>query len=419
MNNPPNELLIIITDFCLGNPSSAGYNRVMCYAKALSLVSVSVIIVSSRYCYKSGFHYKNRDDEILILIGKEKTHYKTTFEDFHFLRIWKFIKESGKIIEGLGKNNSKRRYLLYNSTLANIILYLIFYKIVKKEKIFLEKNELKTAIALNRPVKSDSLLESLMLILIKLLVLLPSIISDFIAIFFNGLIVISTPLQKLYNPFRITLIRIPILANAQRTDIGHIDKKQKQKMAFKIGYFGIISEKKDGLFSLIDSIISLNDKNIELSIYGTGNKYFLEKLKKFTVESNRIKYCGLIESTQINMKLIEFDLLAFPRPSNLQTRFGFSTKLAEFLMSGVPVLTTDVSDNAVYLTDNYNAFVIKSTKTISQEILSQKILFIINMKENELYQVGRNGYNTAINNFHPYHFSGVLKDFFFNLYNSA
>ena len=72
------------------------------------------------------------------------------------------------------------------------------------------------------------------------------------------------------------------------------------------------------------------------------------------------------------------NILILARPQNLQTRFGFSTKLAEYMASGVAVLTTDVSDNLLFIKDGENGFIADSYKA---EKVADKLFDIVNNKK--------------------------------------
>jgi glycosyltransferase involved in cell wall biosynthesis len=410
-----NYELIIITDFDLDDPSGAGYNRIMCYATALCATDISIKIISSKYSYKEGISSYSKKSNLSILKGKRKINDKTTFEDFHFYRIYRFLKESEKVLNLSITEGTIRVYYLYNSTFVPTLLSLIYYKIIRRRRLLIEKNELEIGIEFNKPIDSDNPLKKFALLFFRIILLVPSSLADLLPVFYSGLIVISSSLFKIYRPFTKKILTIPILADQEA--FNHVGNEDKVKTGgpLKIGYFGNISEKKDGLFSLVESINLTKTDGIELFIYGTGASYDIHKLQKILKEIPQIKYCGLINADQVPKRMIDLDLLAFPRPQNLQTKFGFSTKLAEFLFSKIPVLTSDIGDNKLYLKDNENAFIIRSSKKISTDLLSKKLISIYNLAPSELRKIGYNGYLTANSYFNPHLYASTLKNFLFNV----
>ena len=104
------------------------------------------------------------------------------------------------------------------------------------------------------------------------------------------------------------------------------------------------------------------------------------------------------------------NLLILPRPLNTQTNFGFSTKLAEYLISGVPVLVTDVSDNKIYIKDGFNGFMVDE---ISATGFEKKLIDIVGNYEVEKHIVSKEAFNTAKNHFDYRLYKDILTNFFF------
>lgn len=71
---------------------------------------------------------------------------------------------------------------------------------------------------------------------------------------------------------------------------------------------------------------------------------------------------GGLGAGKVSQRLTEYSLLTFPRVLNLQTKFRFSTKLTEFMASGVPVFTANVSDNSLFVKDGLNGFIMQGKK---------------------------------------------------------
>ena len=84
----------------------------------------------------------------------------------------------------------------------------------------------------------------------------------------------------------------------------------------------------------------------------------LNNLKKKFLLDNRVYYVGNLDPDDLQDEFSKYHLLILSRPLNPQTRYGFSTKLSDYLISDVPVLVTDVSDNSIYIRDGINGYLI-------------------------------------------------------------
>lgn len=406
--------LILLTDLNFENPSSAGFNRVMCYAKSLVKENVSVKIYSSRYLYQAKVEKILIENKIQTFTSPKTNSFKSTYEDFHFARFLKFFRTVYRM-NSLTTPDHRRAYLLYNSNLASVIICLLYFKIYKKCKIIIEKNELKTAIAINRTPNNKSWVKASILFLFKPILIACGFLTDAFAVLFDGIIVISSSFEKLYHGINRNLIKIPILASDESNSSDNfIQTVEFDNGSFRIGYFGWIGEPKDGVFSLVNAISKANlecNYNISIDLYGKGLKYNIEKLNEICSKNRMVKYFGSISVHEVKLLLKTYDLLAFPRPLNLQTRFGFSTKLAEFMLSGVPVLTSSVSDNNLYVDNEFNGFLIKASRKIDMENLSNKLLEIISLDKFKLKSIGMEGRRTALYHFDPIRYSETFSNF--------
>jgi len=403
--------LIILTNFDFDNPSGAAWSRVLNYAKALAEEQIVSILLSSKYDYSKKLKKKKIGENIFCIEGN-KICLSTTFEDFHFIRYLIFIKRAYHHF----KSTDCKRYLLYNSNLASVLTSLLYLRIYKKQKIYIEKNELRTAIALNIEFNHRSLVKTFARYLNQTVRILSGVITDFLAVFFSGILVISTRFENLYRNLNKHVIRIPILIDPSDISRYKPTSTTKKNNIFRIGYLGWIGEKKDGIFSLVEVTHKLsNQYPIELHLFGLITKSNKDIL--YTKIDNKIVYYhGNMSRADVTKKLIEHDLLALIRPRNLQTNFGFSTKLGDYLLSGVPVLGTNVSDNELYLKDGENAFIFEVGSKIKQVLLEKKLLEIISNHRKYLNEIGYKGKETAINKFSYYKYKAQINFFFWEKY---
>lgn len=416
-NNPfpiNEKVLVLITNTTFSVKSGATYQRLMLYTKALFLKNIPVVFSSLYTNFDKDEKPKFIEDNIYSIgdIFENQNSSRKSFpilKEFNFVQNFKYLQK----LSGVFKERVNIVYLLYPSNFTLSFLTLFYFQCIKKNKVYIEKNELHLGVALN--LSSPSGIRNLIILPVKVLQFLISALNDATELFFNGMICISTRMEKLYKPFYKQIIRIPIIAD--------LDKLSREKPIndsfenFRICYTGTISEKRDGIFTFIKSLKAFLDKKdqIVLNLYGPitpSNYKKLNDLIKKNGLSSVVKYHGMISSNEVFDVLKDHDLLILPRPLNIQTNYGFSTKLAEYLSSGVPVLSTRVSDVSNYIVDKENGFLIDNLNT---ELLINKLNYILSNKST-LNSVGKEGRRTALLHFNYVDYSEKLNNFLFGKY---
>ncbi len=108
----------------------------------------------------------------------------------------------------------------------------------------------------------------------------------------------------------------------------------------RITYAGAIS-KEYGLKTLVESFIKSDNTGWELQLFGNGD--YVEEINGISKTHNNVKYLGSVSNKQIVKAEIESTLLVNPRPvGEYYTIFSFPSKTLEYMVSGTPVLTTDL-----------------------------------------------------------------------------
>ncbi|MCK5137868.1 MAG: glycosyltransferase [Bacteroidales bacterium] len=407
------KALIILTDIDLDNKSGASWNRILNYSKAISTTATKVLITSAIYNKLNEEEIEQYSNNVYILKSKSQNYTNKKvipiLKDIRFRRDLNYLRE---IVDIFHKGQDQSRFLLYPSNFSLSFITLFYLKIYKKRVVFIEKNELHFAKALNLPFPS-SLHYKMLFPFIWSINLIPSFLTDFIEQFFDGMICISTRMEGLYKKLNNNTIRIPILADTDMITI--IQKKMQWNDCFRIAYAGTISNKRDGVLSFIKSICLLKHKKIriEVNLYGPitrSEKLHLNKTINDYQLTDIVKYHGNLPAQDITNMLKLQNLLILPRPLNLQTNFGFSTKLAEYLNSGVPVLSTKISDAEMYLTDRNNIYFID---TLRPKDIAIKIDEIINNK-NLNSKIAKAALIANNQHFSYKNYSFILNDFLFH-----
>jgi glycosyltransferase involved in cell wall biosynthesis len=321
-----------------------------------------------------------------------------------------FLRSIDRFIKG--RNSESVIYLYPTTFIGKDFVYLLYFKIFKGYKFYCDINELRATNAFtSSPPKG--FLPRLFFFLKSIYDFMAYKLSEIQVLFYDGIVVISSNLQRYFLRYTKRIIKVPILCDAAKI----MDDKPPihyDNEVFKICFAGIINVKKEGFDILFEALHKVNiKKNVELYLYGPVNdndKYVLDQLTNKYMLHKKVLYKGNLDPDILTEEFSKYHLLIIPRPLIPQTKYGFSTKLSEYLTSGVPVLVTDVSDNAVYIKDNCNGFVI-APGSISEMV--NKILEIIDNYNKNSFEIAKNAYRTAREEFDFKLYSQVFINFFF------
>lgn len=173
---------------------------------------------------------------------------------------------------------------------------------------------------------------------------------------FSGIMVITKELKDFYTRKGIKYIEVVnmFVDNCRFSLPKNPDRKRY------IAYCGSVSYYKDGVDDLIQSFKLVHDiyPEYELKIIGGFEDSVVEKNLRLLVNnnalSNSVNFTGLVNSSEMPQLLKDAEILALARPDNLQAKYGFPTKLGEYLATGNPVVVTKVGEIPEYITDKYN-----------------------------------------------------------------
>ena len=94
-----------------------------------------------------------------------------------------------------------------------------------------------------------------------------------------------------------------------------------------------------GLENLVKAFIEANITDAELHLYGNGD--YVDELKEICKTNTRIKYFGIVPNEEIAGIQKSASFLINPRPvSDEYNKYSFPSKTMEYLLSGVPTITT-------------------------------------------------------------------------------
>lgn len=327
----------------------------------------------------------------------------------YMVNIPKYLRQFELFRTAIEKIEGEKVVFVWQGPFAFLASILLFFRKKLGLRVYAEANELALGIVLNwfprpRDVKPH----------IYYLRIIPqfisALLSDLILPFFSGLVFISSNLRRLFSWTGVHYTQVPILADDQPV----LPRREDGTDCFNIGFAGAISRKKEGLGHFITALKWLKKDNInfKMNLYGYGRETedILALCSKLGLDEHVI-FHGEVPSSMIPDILAQQDLLVLTRPSNLQTECGFSTKLASYLISGVPVICTPVSDNAVFLKDGESAFIVPCGNAQAIYMKLKEIIGNIDKAR----EVGLNGRQVALQKFHWKQYSRPLIDLFFKI----
>ena len=208
----------------------------------------------------------------------------------------------------------------------------------------------------------------------------------------SGLFVISNPLREYYENLGIDPSKIHVLN--MTVDVERFKNIKKAACREKyIAYCGNVSNNKDGVDILIKSFALVCKKRPEIKLYIIGKTPSqteasdnLRLIKSLGIEE-RIVFTGVVSSEQMPQLLKDAVVLALARPDNLQAKYGFPTKLGEYLLTENPVVVTSVGDIPLFLKDGVSALISEPSNV---EMFAEKLLWALD-NPGEASAVGKAG----------------------------
>lgn len=220
----------------------------------------------------------------------------------------------------------------------------------------------------------------------------------------SGMFVISQGLKQYYiengcQPDRVHVLNMIV-------DTARFQGLKKQPSEPYIAYCGTASNNKDGVDQLIKAFAIVVKKYPKYKLYIIGNtpskqQRFdnFELVKNLGIENN-VVFTGVVSSSEMPQMLKNATILALDRPNNLQAKYGFPTKLGEYLQTGNPVVITRVGDIPIFLKDGESALIAEPE---NPESFAEKLCWAIEHPA-EARKIGINGKHVA-----DIHFNSILE----------
>ena len=215
----------------------------------------------------------------------------------------------------------------------------------------------------------------------------------------DGLFVISNPLKEYFCSIGVDRSKVYIVN--MTVDATRFNGLTKRNCTKYIAYCGNGSNNKDGVDQLIKafSITTQSHPDVKLYIIGPMPKKFdssgnLELIEKLGL-SSKVIFTGIVSSSDIPQILKNAQVLALNRPDNVQAKYGFPTKLGEYLLAGNPVVVTSVGDIPLFLKNKETALLAEPS---NPEHFSNQLNWALDNYEDAL-AIGQQGRQVALTSF--------------------
>jgi glycosyltransferase involved in cell wall biosynthesis len=371
-----NEGVIVVTGESFPN-GMAATNHIIALAKGFLLNDIKAEVVTFNKTKFNSRFSQERSFQGIPFINLLIVHREDSLILNYFYKFWKYVLLFNYIFR---TPKNKVLYFYSNDFIAALIIFVI--KSIKGQLFVKEETEH----PLIRTKGFNQLFKSVYL-------------NNFY-IFFNFIVVISFKLESYFKEnYNIQCIRIN---NFCDVSINYVKIPSINRRTFKIVFAGVISKEKEGIDLLLNalSIVKDSGSKILLDVYGvfpteSERLDFFNQLVHFNI-TDEVTFCGQVDKDIVSKAIQNSEILVLSRPSNIQTQYGFSSKLLEYLLSGNPVITTNVGDINLYLDHNVDCFICKP----DSNSIAFYLLYIINNYEKAL-NIGLNGRDKVLNNFNP------------------
>lgn len=232
---------------------------------------------------------------------------------------------------------------------------------------------------------------------------------------FDGAICISEKLLEMalrYAPNK-HHIKIPIIIDETKWNFSNVEPFQTDFPY--IFHSGTLYQQKDGILDVLSAFAkALPHLPQGIRYIFTGNidkSPDREAIKQLILEHDlegRVIFLAYLSQDVMCQYIKGASLFVINKKDNLQNQYCFATKLGEYLLSGNPVLTTDIGEAMNYLKNNESVYIIKHDSTDS---LAATLISALN-DENRSRNIGHNGLLVARTNFTCTAISSKLNQYF-------
>lgn len=378
-----NLFIVGTSNLYYGN--SASVTRMNNYARSLAAIGVQVYIVSVPAFNENSRFYEVEPGIFALKQCRKKFRGNDVSSVSAFIKQFKTISSE---MEG-------RKSILNYSSTESLLLDWALLRAFRRHNLYCEVNEVrKFASGMQNTIRTR----------------LYNYLLERTYREYDGIIFISRIIQQFYSDYTDNSIVVPILSDCRKpfkesSGIGSMD----------IIFAGTVSFAKENLEELLEGFLLfvMNHRYATLSFYGSISREDLHRLDVFVRKnglSDRIKYKGECSHDNILEVFSKAGALVLPRTNNSQNKYGFSTKLSEYAVSGAPIIMTNTGVVGDYFQDGVNCLMCDG---YDRHAFKAKLEEWALMSVEDRERIARNSYITASKCFDYNQYSSLLYSFFF------
>lgn len=214
----------------------------------------------------------------------------------------------------------------------------------------------------------------------------------------NGVISISKYFYDFYKAGGQNTIWIPPVF-----EVAHHDKFERNNSAvIRLVYAGSLGGTKDIIDPVVECVLSRFNKEkirFELNLVGITEEQLNAKFGKHDWNAVGINANGHVPHDEAERIVSESDFSFLLRQNKRYAKAGFSTKFAESMSNGVPVICTKVGGADVLVDNMRNGILIENNEVSTIEATLNKLL---NLTDDEIVDMKNAAYESALQYF-DYH----------------
>jgi glycosyltransferase involved in cell wall biosynthesis len=206
---------------------------------------------------------------------------------------------------------------------------------------------------------------------------------------YDAYVFLTEAMNKVINKHNVPYI---IMEGLVDSDIKIDSEVENLSNTKNILYAGGMHERY-GLKTLVEAFMRINGDFYRLCIYGSG-PFVNDLIEKYCKKDNRIHYMGVVPNSEVVKAEYQSILLVNPRPTTEAfTKYSFPSKNMEYMVSGRPLLTTNLPG----MPSEYHEYVYIFE---SEDVLGfeKSLKQILSLSENELYKKGQSAKRWILDN---------------------
>ena len=207
----------------------------------------------------------------------------------------------------------------------------------------------------------------------------------------DGVISISKFFEEYYYKMNVPTIFVPPIFEFGNNDIL---KNYERSSMLHLVYAGSIGGNKDYIFPVLQAVKRINSKKIRIHMDLIG--LTLGQVENLTGEACWQKYgvdiLGRVPNSMAKRIIQKADFSFLLRENKQYAKAGFSTKFAESMCLGVPVICTKVGGADSVITHMYDGICLENNDISTIE---KTLIFLMNKSSEEIMEMKSNAYITA------------------------